>query len=275
MRQMPRITRRQFLGAVGGTAVLATTPVWLRSGVLPIRSGDKQDATPETATSQWAMIIDLRKCDGCESYSPGQAQCTLACQRAHLLSEDQTWIRVFEMEEPGGGTYYMPRPCYQCENAPCVNVCPVAATYRNEEGVILVDQSRCIGCRFCMAACPYAARYFNWDDPPQLPQGVFSKPSPEYPVPQRRGTVGKCVLCAHNSRDGKLTACGEACPMNAIYLTDLTKDLATNGIEVIQASEFMAENHAYRYKEELGTRPRVYYIPGHGQEYGRSAGGES
>jgi molybdopterin-containing oxidoreductase family iron-sulfur binding subunit len=63
--------------------------------------------------------------------------------------------------------------------------------------------------------------------------------------------------------------------MNAIYLTDLTKDLATNGIEVIQASEFMAENHAYRYKEELGTRPRVYYIPGHGQEYGRSAGGES
>ncbi len=270
---MARITRRRLLGVIGGAAVLAASPAWVRSGVLPIKrsSASEGDEAGGETTAQWGMIIDLRKCDGCESYTPGEAQCTTACQREHMLNEDQTWIRVFEMEEPGGGTYFMPRPCFQCENAPCLNVCPVGATFRNKEGVILVDQDRCIGCRFCMAACPYGARYFNWDEPPEAAQKLLSRPTPEYPVPQRKGTVGKCEACIHDLRYGKLPACSQGCPMNAIYSWDMAKDLATNGIEIVKASEFIDEGHGYRFKEELGTRPRVVYIPGHGEEFGRKA----
>ncbi len=223
-------------------------------------------------TRQWAMAIDLRKCEGC--VTSGRApQCTEACNAEHFVPEGQEWIKVFQVDE-GLGTYFLPRPCMQCENAPCLNVCPVGATYRNAEGVILIDHGRCIGCRMCMAACPYGARSFNWDQPANPPGSSFAKYSPEYPVPHRRGTVEKCMLCAHRVEDGRLPACVEACPMNALYLADLVDDVATNGQEVVKFSRFLAENSAYRLKEDLGTRPRVWYIPGHGQAFGRHADDE-
>jgi len=158
----------------------------------------------------------------------------------------------------------------QCQNPPCVNVCPVGATWTTPEGITLIDQNRCIGCRMCMAACPYGVRRFNWDPPPNPPGLTFATYSPEYPLPHRQGTVEKCMLCAHLMKNGKLPACAEACPMYAIYMADLTEDIATNGQEVVKFSRFVADNNAYRLKEELGTRPRVWYIPGHGEESGHN-----
>jgi len=165
-----------------------------------------------------------------------------------------------------------PIPCMQCENAPCVQVCPVGATYHDASGVVLVDHNRCIGCRLCMAACPYDARVFNWVQPPTPPEAALVTYSPQFPVPHRKGTVSKCMLCAHRTANGELPACAAGCPMKAIYLGDLTTDVATNGDEVVKLSTFLSENHAYRYRGELRTRPRVYYIPGHGEAFGRRLG---
>ena len=207
---------------------------------------------------QWAAVIDLRRCDGCK-------YCTEACQSTHYLPKEMEWIKVYEVEAENGNQFFMPRICMQCENPPCLKVCPVEATFKNSEGVILVNQDRCIGCRLCMAACPYEARYFNFRQPPQPPEG-FAQPMPEFPVPQRRGTVGKCVLCVHYVKEGRLPACVEACRMDAIYIADLNTRVMTNRSgETYEMSRYLRENDAFRMKEEMNTSPRVWYVAGHGQ----------
>ncbi len=267
-----RVSRRRLLGGAGAAvAVAGVVPAWLATGLLPIgpQTTPPAKANGDHAKRQWAMVIDLRKCDGCVTIGT-PPQCVEGCNAEHFVPEGQQWMAILEMDGPGG-KYIMPRPCMQCENTPCTQACPVHATYHNEEGVVLIDHRRCIGCRMCMATCPYSARSFNWEQPVNPAGSTFANYSPEYPVPHRRGTVEKCMLCAHRTVDGKLPACAEACPMNAIYLGDLVEDIATNGKEVVKLSRFLSENSAFRYKEELGTRPRVWYIPGHGQEYGREA----
>ena len=239
---------------------------------------DESERPPDTAASsstghQWSMIIDLRKCEGCvtEDFAP---QCVEGCNAEHFVPEGQEWIKIFQVEGAGDHTFFLPRPCMQCEFPPCVSVCPVGATYRTDEGVVLIDHERCIGCRMCMAACPYGVRSFNWDQPENPAGATFADYSPEYPVPHRRGTVEKCMLCAHRTDEGRLPACAEECPMFAIYLGDLSEDVATNGKDIVKLSHFLAENNAFRLKEELGTSPRVWYIPGHGEEYGHDVGDE-
>ncbi|HJM36510.1 MAG: 4Fe-4S dicluster domain-containing protein [Dehalococcoidales bacterium] len=217
----------------------------------------------------WGMVIDLKKCDGCVGIET-PPQCTQACINGHYGPNGQQWIEVFEKELAGGGHYFMPVPCYQCENAPCANVCPVAATYHDEDGVVLIDHNRCIGCRMCMAACPYQRRFFNWGTPKLPAAAALSHYSPLYPVPAVKGTVIKCMFCAHFLHDGKLPYCVKGCPTKALYIGDLNEDIATNGAEVVQFSKFLDENSAYRYKEELGTQPRVWYLPGYGQLAGRT-----
>lgn len=251
------LTRRRFLGGVGVVAGMAA------AGFIPL-SQITERAASETAANgkaqrQWAFVIDLRRCDGC-------GKCTTGCQDAHSLPKDHEWIKVYEFVDEDGFKRYMPRLCMHCENPPCLKVCPVAATFKNDEGVVLVDQGRCIGCRLCMAACPYEARYFNYDDPPK-PATAIANPMPEFPVPQQKGTVGKCILCVHNTSVGKLPACVEACTMNALYIADLNSDVMTNQAgETYKLSRYLRENDAYRYKEELNTSPRVWYVAGHAQD---------
>jgi molybdopterin-containing oxidoreductase family iron-sulfur binding subunit len=218
---------------------------------------EASSAAPAKAEHAWCMVIDLRTCDGCQ-------KCTKACQARHGLREEQTWIKVYEMEDERGGTYHMPRPCMMCEDPPCLKVCPVSATIRTDEGLVLVDTDDCVGSRACMAACPYEARYFNWQDP--LPAKRMPMPnSPQMPVAQK-GTVGKCVLCADRLPQGDLPACVDTCPMGVLYVGDLVDDVAVNGQgATVILSEFLHDNDAVRFKEELGTNPRVWYILGHGQ----------
>ncbi len=255
------VSRRRFLQGLGAAGVAAGAG----GALIPLtrlpRPGRARAETSEDAkiaAHQWAFVIDLRRCDGCE-------KCVKACRKMHYLHEGQEWIKVYERQDASGQTYYRPVLCQMCQNPPCVPVCPVGATYKVGDGVVVVDQDRCIGCRMCMAACPYDVRTFNWDDP--LPaQNVLGKPTPEWPIPQRKGTVGKCLTCIHNTRYGKLPACVKKCPMEALYIGDLMTDLATNDRETIRLSDLLQDNDAYRYKEELGTRPRAYYIAGHGQD---------
>ena len=187
----------------------------------------------------------------------------------HFVPKGQEWIQVYEVELPGGGTSFMPTPCFQCENAPCVNVCPVGATYHDKDGIVLIDQHRCIGCRMCMAACPYQRRFFNWGTPELPPEAAFAEYSPYYPIGGIKGTVSKCAFCPHLLHDGKLPSCVTGCPMKALYMGDLNEDIASNGVEVVKLSKFLDDNDAFRYKEGLGTQPRVWYLPGHGQDFSR------
>lgn len=219
-------------------------------------------------SKQWVMVVDLKKCEGCETIGK-PPQCTEACNKVHFVPEGQEWIKVSKVEAPGGGSHWMPFPCMQCRKAPCVKVCPVGASYHNEQGVVLIDHKRCIGCRLCMGACPYQRRYFNWKEQ-EVPAGAaLAVYSPEYPVPAVKGTVIKCMFCAHNAQMGKLPACVTGCPMGALYFGDEERDLITNGVEILPLNKTLAENFAFRYKEDLGTEPRVYYLPGYGQEFGR------
>lgn len=263
--------RRSFLklmGLAGFSAVPALGIPFLLDRPGALAAEHEPARGPNRRIRQWTMIIDLRSCDGCQSQGT-PPQCTLACIEGHLAPEPMEWIEVFEQEMPGGGTQFIPTPCLQCQNPPCVNVCPVGATFSTPEGVVLIDQERCIGCRICMAACPYDRRFFNWGDPPIPPEALLADYSADHQVPATKGTVMKCDMCPDMARAGTLPYCAQACPNDAIYYGDLEEDIATNGRQIVSVSRLLSENQAYRLKEHLGTKPRVYYIPGHGEAVGR------
>ena len=124
-----------------------------------------------------------------------------------MLPKDHEWIKLYLLQDDTTTSkYWFPRPCFHCDKPMCVSVCPVGATYKRADGIVLVDNQRCIGCKFCMTGCPYSARVFNWKDPEvELPEGhVYD---PETNIPPVEGTVGKCVFCADNLRKGELPRC--------------------------------------------------------------------
>lgn len=204
---------------------------------------------------KFVMVIDLSRCKNLKN-------CQSACNHAHELNPGQNWIKVDPMQA-GEYTapYWEPTTCMHCDEPPCVKVCPVDATFKREDGIVLIDSDRCIGCRFCMAACPYSTRVFNWDEP-MLPASVASQPySAETSIPQKKGTVGKCDFCADMTRMGELPHCVSACPNGVFAFGDMNEDSVTNGAETFRFSELIKDKAGYRLMEDLGTKPSVYYLP--------------
>jgi Fe-S-cluster-containing dehydrogenase component len=204
------------------------------------------------------MLIDINKCIGCN-------YCTYACQAVNNLADDMLYNVVTTETTQSGEEFFLSRPCMQCEEAPCVHVCPVGATYYRADGIVAMDYTRCIGCRYCQVACPYGARVFNWRDPietsPKAPtfgtQEVENRP---------RGVVEKCHFCSHRIDYGverglvpgvdepATPACVVACPTGARVFGDLTDPTSPISTAQVEASVTL------RLREDLSTEPRVYYV---------------
>jgi Fe-S-cluster-containing dehydrogenase component len=203
---------------------------------------------------KFVMVVDLSRCKNAR-------KCISSCEEAHHIPHDRPFIKVLRMQDnEESSPYWMPKKCFHCDNPPCVKVCPVGATYKRSDGIVLVDNERCIGCRFCMSACPYSARVFNWGDPKKL-ENYDCDYSPETSVPSKVGTVEKCDFCPNMLRENKLPHCITSCPNGALYFGDKLSDSITNGDETVRLSETLRDKGGYRYLEELGTEPNVYYLP--------------
>ncbi len=244
------MNRRDFLkltALAAGTAAIGKV-------ASPAAASENEASGPH----QWVMVIDQSKCIGC-------GYCTLACQAHNDINPDIQWNRVQPVGQIAGKDVFLARPCMQCAKAPCVDVCPVKASYYRSDGIVMMDYDRCIGCRYCEVACPYQARSFNWK--------AFEGPNPAVPnwgqpeVARRpRGVVEKCAFCyqridrglAHGLKPGvdpdATPACVGACPTGARIFGDLN-DPESN------VSKALKDNPTYRLREALGTEPRVYYIP--------------
>lgn len=209
---------------------------------------------------KWVMVIDQAECDGCE-------RCSVTCAKHHEIPAERQWMRIYKMQAvPGQTAHWFPKPCFHCDDPPCTRVCPVDATFKRQDGIVLIDNERCIGCRFCMAACPYSTRVFNWDRPPETTKaGDYT---PEKSVPRRMGTVEKCDFCPEMLREGKLPHCVSACRKGALMFGDKNEDAVSDGKgRTHRLSLLLQDKSAYRYLEELGTQPSVYYLPPKGNRY--------
>ncbi len=224
--------------------------------------------------TRWGMVIDLDKCFACQS-------CTLACRMENntpVAGPDQAehgrtilWNEVLcsiDGSYPRPTVTLIPRPCQHCDSPACVRVCPVGATYKNEEGLVLVNYSRCIGCRMCTVVCPYQVRYFNWY-PPEWPEALRAHLNPDPEVaPRPRGVVEKCTFCVQRLRKAReraaaagrpfqatdyIPACVQTCTGHARYFGDLDDPDSL-------VSQLARSPRAYRLQEEMGTQPKVYYL---------------
>ncbi len=206
---------------------------------------------------KWVMVIDLARCQNAR-------KCMEACQSVHELRPEQHHINVLEMQDrEDTAPYYMPKPCYHCDNPPCTKVCPVNATFKRQDGIVLIDNERCIGCRFCVAACPYSARMFQWFEPNLSEEQKMRTYDIELNVPQKKGTITKCLFSADQLRVGKLPYCVKACPNGVYYFGDKNEDAVTNGTtgETVRFSDLVRDNAGYTMHEEFGTKPQVFYLP--------------
>ena len=211
--------------------------------------------------------LDLSKCIGCR-------RCVYACVEENNQSRNPQvqWISVLRFRKgekwsdlegsekyydppavPEPGFFYLPIGCQLCEKSPCVKVCPTGATWREPDGIVVVDYNWCIGCRYCMAACPYGARRFNWAEP-TIPEGEVN-PDTHYlgNRPRSKGVVEKCTLCIHRVRAGRYPACVEACPVGARKFGNLLDP----GSEIRYIIE---HKRVFRLKEDLNTRPKFFYF---------------
>jgi Fe-S-cluster-containing dehydrogenase component len=203
---------------------------------------------------KFVMVIDLAKCKNAR-------KCVEQCQKGHHLPKSQEFMKVYLLQDSDkSAPYWFPKPCFHCDNPLCVSVCPVGATYKRDDGIVLIDHDRCIGCKFCMTGCPYSTRVFAWKHYPEFDEDKEPY-SPEASSPGKEGTVSKCDFCPDLIRVGKLPYCAQACPMGVIYFGDIDEDTVTNGTDTYKFSELIRDRAGYRYLEVLGTRPTVYYLP--------------
>ena len=203
---------------------------------------------------KFVMVIDLAKCKNAR-------KCVEACQKGHFLPKGQEFMKVYLLQDSEQtAPYWFPKPCFHCDNPLCVSVCPVGATYKRTDGIVLIDKERCIGCKFCMTGCPYSSRVFAWKHYPEYDEDKQPY-SPEASSPGKEGTVSKCDFCPDLIRVGKLPYCVTACPMGVIYFGDIDENTVTNGVDTFMFNELVYDRAGYRYLETLGTRPCVYYLP--------------
>jgi len=212
---------------------------------------------------KFVMVIDLAKCKNA-------LKCQTACNKHHYITGDNAWLKVYKMQESQDtAPYWMPTTCMHCDHPACVTVCPVDATFKRKDGLVLIDNERCIGCRFCMAACPYSTRVFNWSEPNQGEitmnmemEHKTSNSSVEHAgLPSIKGTVDKCDFCPHAIKENELPHCVSACPNGVFYFGDKYEDTVTNGDETLRFSKLLKDKAGYRIMEGLGTEPSVYYLP--------------
>jgi len=220
---------------------------------------------------KWVMVIDLQKCIGCKA-------CTVSCAAENNLPPGVVYRPVIEEEIgefPDVRKRFIPRPCMQCDNPPCTPVCPVSATYKRPDGIVAIDYDVCIGCRYCIAACPYSARTadfgeFYSDEPDRevaalvggaamdyetRPNFEYGKEWPREPGRHRSpmGNARKCQFCLHRIENGLLPACVTTCLGGATYFGDYN-DYESLVHELVGSSRMM------RLREELGTEPKVFYL---------------
>jgi Fe-S-cluster-containing dehydrogenase component len=213
----------------------------------------------EPGDQKWAMVIDVKACVGCR-------KCVYACVRENNIGRDSgfAYIQVLEMElgtnelelgkrdyEEGGrpDKWYLPIQCMHCAKPSCVYGCPVTATWREPDGIVVIDYDTCIACRNCLVTCPYDARHFNWVEP-HVPKTEIN---PDVPLEEKASVVEKCTFCIHRTRNGQMPACVEACPVGARTFGDLNDPDSA-------VSTILRTRRAFRLKEELGNEPAIWYV---------------
>ena len=252
-----KVTRKGFLRLLGGSA-LATGAGKLVKAVA--HAASVPAFSNDASRRRWGMAIDMQKCGkGCDD-------CARACRAAHNVPQipdpahevKWTWHEPYEDIFPEDQTGFA-RPglaasplmvlCNHCEDPPCVRVCPTQATWkRSSDGIVMMDYHRCIGCRYCMAACPYGSRSFNWVDP----RPYIDPLNPDYPT-RTQGVVEKCNFCEERLGDGLLPACVEACGEKALVFGDLNDP--NSSLRQVLASRAFKQR-----MPELGTGPSVFYL---------------
>ncbi len=257
----PVLSRRRFLEILAGAgATTAVTAALAASKSLPAHASGETDSN-----HRWTMIIDLSKCIGCK-------YCVYACQAVNDTADDMLWNVHLLDRTATGELFNMTRPCLHCQNAPCADVCPVHATYQRGDGIVIMDYDRCIGCRYCMTACPYDVRRFNW-----TARTDVNSRQPEWGVAEverrARGVVEKCTFCVHRIDRGleagltpgvdraATPACVNICPVRARLFGDLNDPES-------EVAQIIATTPTFRLREELGTEANVYYIPAEGMVIG-------
>ncbi len=217
---------------------------------------------------EFAYALDISRCIGCR-------RCVYGCVEENNQSRDPQvqWIKVLSMDKEGGvdfsesdpyyspeevpeeGKFYVPVQCQQCENPPCTKVCPTGATWTEKDGIVVIDYDWCIGCRYCMAACPYGARHFNWGEP-SIPEGELNTDMHYLGNrPRPKGVVEKCTFCIQRTREGRYPACVEVCPVGARKFGNL--------LDPESEIRYILENKRILIlKEELNTMPKFFYFYG-------------
>ena len=261
--------RRRFLKIAGLSAMMGVGGKAAFELLAPGELEASVKDVPLTAVKKWGMAVDMNKMD-----DEIMDRCIEACHRIHNvpnignIKDEIKWIwkETYEHTFPGQHHKYASEEyhgrnflvlCNHCTNPPCCRVCPTKATWQRQDGVVMMDQHRCIGCRFCMAACPFGARSFNYGDPRKAPKELNPDfpTNPEYPT-RTKGVVEKCNLCAERLAKGKVPACMEAA--NKIKKDSLVfGDLDDPDSKM---RELLRTHYSIRRKPELGTEPNIYYI---------------